>query len=70
MGIVPHEISLSWLYIPPVLLVVALGSLLAVLLTRVLNRTGLSRFFWHPPLAAIAFAAIFSAIIGLFLLAP
>jgi hypothetical protein len=70
MDIVPHEISLSWLYIPPVLLVVAVGSLLAFLLTRVLNRTGLSRFFWYPPLVAIAFAAIFSALTGLFLLSP
>ena len=42
----------------------------AWILTRILNRIGLSRFFWHPPLAMLGLAALLSALIGLFVLAP
>ena len=67
---VPSEVSWGWIYLPPVLYVVALGLACAWILTRILNRTGLSRFFWHPPLAMLGFAALASALIGLFALAP
>ncbi|MHC4957645.1 MAG: DUF1656 domain-containing protein [Planctomycetota bacterium] len=67
---VPSEISWGWIYLPPVIVVVALGAVGAWILTRILNRYGLSRFFWHPPLAMLALAALLSALIGLFVLAP
>jgi len=53
-----------------VLFVIGLGAVSAWILTRILNRTGLSRFFWHPPLAMLGLTALMSALIGLFLLAP
>ena len=67
---VPSEVSWGWIYLPPMLYVVALGLVCAWVLTRILNRTGLSRFFWHPPLAMLGIAALLSALIGLFVLAP
>jgi hypothetical protein len=69
-GPVPFEISWGWIYLPPVLFVIGLGFVSAWVLTRILNRTGLSRFFWHPPLAMLGLAALLSALIGLFVLAP
>ncbi|MHC4973082.1 MAG: DUF1656 domain-containing protein [Planctomycetota bacterium] len=69
-GPVPSEVSWGWIYLPPVLFVVALGAVGAWILTRILNRTGLSRYFWHPPLAMLGLAALLSALIGLFVLAP
>ena len=48
----------------------ALGALGAWAITRVLNRTGLSRYFWHPPLAMLGMTVILSALIGLFWMAP
>ena len=67
---VPAEVSWGWIYLPPMLYVVALGLLGAWVVTRILNRTGLSRFFWHPPLAMLGIAALMSALVGLFVLAP
>ncbi|MHC4934524.1 MAG: DUF1656 domain-containing protein, partial [Planctomycetota bacterium] len=68
--LVPSEISLGWIYLPPVLAVVCLGVVAAWVAARILNRTGLSRFFWHPPLAMLALAALMSALVGLFVLSP
>jgi len=67
---VPAEVSWGWIYLPPMLYVVALGFVCAWIVARILNRTGLSRFFWHPPLAMLGIAALMSALIGLFVLAP
>ena len=67
---VPSEVSWGWIYLPPVLFVIALGAVSAWIITRILNRTGLSRFFWHPPLAMLGLVALMSALIGLFVLAP
>ena len=67
---VSHEVSWGWIYLPPVLFVVVLGIVGAWAITRVLNWTGLSRFFWHPPLAMLGLAALLSALIGLYVLAP
>jgi len=67
---VPHEVSLGWIYLPPVLFVAAIGIAGAWIVTAILNRTGLSRYFWHPPLAALAIASILGGLAGLFVLAP
>jgi len=67
---VPYEVSWGWIYLPPVLFVIGLGAVSAWIITRILNRTGLSRFFWHPPLAMLGLTALMSALIGLFVLAP
>jgi hypothetical protein len=69
-GPVPTEVSWGWIYLPPSLFTFALGALVAWLVSRVLNRTGLSRYFWHPPLALLAMTVFFSALIGLFWIAP
>lgn len=47
---IPSEISLEWVYLPPFFIAVVLGFACAYGITRLLNVTGLSRFFWNPGL--------------------
>lgn len=44
------EFNFHGLYFPPLLLLALLTLLLSRLLNRVLARTGLYRFVWHPAL--------------------
>lgn len=46
----PVELSLNGVYYPPWLLAALLGLMLAIVVAALANRTGLSRFVWHPPL--------------------
>ena len=62
---IASEISFEWVYFPPALLTVVLGYVAAVGVTRLLNATGLSRFFWHPGLAFVAFWVLLTSVLGL-----
>jgi hypothetical protein len=64
---VPAAFSLGFFFLPPVAVDMILGVLSALLIARLLNRTGLSRFFWHPPLALFGLAVLMSSLFGLFL---
>jgi uncharacterized membrane protein YeaQ/YmgE (transglycosylase-associated protein family) len=66
----PVEISFSGVYFPPIFFVIVFGILGALVITSVLNRTGLSKYIWHPPLAFLAISAIISTVIALLLLSP
>jgi hypothetical protein len=66
----PSEVQLLGIYLPPFFWVCLLGLLCAVAITQVLNRTGLSRFFWHPPLAFVAMWVLASSLVGLIVIAP
>jgi len=66
----PHEISFGWVYFPPLFFSILFGIVAAWIVTGLLNRTGLSRYFWHPPLAFLSFILIFGSLFGLFVLAP
>ena len=66
----PSEVQILGLYFPPLFVAIAAGLLCAMVVTQLLNRTGLSRFFWHPPLANAALWLLASALIGLFIIAP
>jgi hypothetical protein len=68
--LIPSEIFARWAYLPPALIVAALGLALAWGVGKLLNRTGLSRFFWHPPLAFLGFWVLASSLVGLFFLRP
>jgi hypothetical protein len=70
LALVPSEVPLGWIYLPPVLIVFVLGISGGWIVSRILNRTGLSHYFWHPPLAMIAISVILCAVIGLFVLVP
>lgn len=64
----PCEINLGGIYVPPLLVAGFLGLGLTLMLTRILNRYRLSRFFLSPPLAFLCLAIIFTGLIETFLL--
>ena len=67
---IPAEISFDWIFFPPFLIAVVLGCLCAFATTRLLNTTGLGRYFWHPGLTFLAFWVMLTSLIGLTFLPP
>ena len=67
---IPAELNLLGIYFPPFLLICLLGLMLSVVITTALNKTGLSRLFWHPPLAFFAIWVLVSAMIGHLWISP
>ncbi|MGI9470982.1 MAG: DUF1656 domain-containing protein [Rubripirellula sp.] len=70
LALTPSEISFDWVYAPPFLFTVVLGFLGACGVTRLLNRTGWSQFFWYPEVAFLAFWVMLTSLVGLFVLPP
>ena len=68
--IIPWELSFESIYFPPFFFTVVVGFLCAFAVTRLLNATGLSRFFWHPGLAFVAFWVLLTSVVGLVVLPP
>jgi hypothetical protein len=66
----PSEVQILGVYFPPLFVAIVAGLLGAMLVTRLLNQTGLSRFFWHPPLANAALWLLATALISLFIITP
>ena len=66
----PHEISFGWVYFPPLLFALVFGVLVAWFVGGVLNRSGLSRYFWRPPIAFLGFIVIAASLFSLFIMAP
>ncbi len=69
-GSVQSEISFEWVYFPPFFFTVLLGFVCAQAVTKLLNATGLSRFFWHPGLAFLAIWVLLTSLIGLTFVPP
>ena len=67
---VPSEFQFLGVYFPPLFVAILGGLLCATLAATLLNLTGLSRFFWHPPLAYAALWLLATALIGLLIIAP
>jgi len=65
---IPMEISIGGIYLPPIMIVILLGVLLAGVVTKLLNRFNLTRFIWHPPLFFVALSVICTWFVDLFIL--
>ena len=61
---VPHEISISGVYFPPMLLAAIPGVAAAGLTAFLLNRYRLSRFFVYPPLIFVALSILCTSLVG------
>lgn len=68
MNYIPHEFTIGGVCFPPLLIAGILGVTLAVLTAMLLNRYRLSRYFFYPPLVFVALAAIYTIIIGTFII--
>lgn len=66
MQLIPSEIDLGGVYLPPLLIAALLGVVLASLTALILNRFRLSRFFSYPPLVFLALAVIYTVAVGSF----
>ena len=67
MNLVPHEIAIGEVLMPPLLVSSALGVIIAIVTAHLLNRYRLSRYFSHPPLVFVALTVIYTVIIGTFI---
>ena len=68
MNLFPSEFAFGGIYFPPLLIASILGLILAWLTALTLNRYRLSRFFFYPPLVLLAFAVIYTVLIGTFVI--
>ena len=66
MNSIPSEITVSGVYLPPLLVAGCLGALLAYWTAHLLNRYRLSRHFFYPPLVFLALVVIYTVLIGTF----
>ena len=64
---VPVEFSVSGVYMPPLLVAATLGTIAAVVTAHLLNRYRLSKYFFYPPLVFLALMAIYTVLIGTFI---
>jgi hypothetical protein len=67
---IPAEISLDWIYFPPFFFTIVLGFVCTLGVAKLLNATGLSRFFRHPGLAFVALWVLMTSLIGLTVIPP
>jgi hypothetical protein len=59
------ELRFNELLVPWIMIVVALGFLIAWLVVAVMELTSLSRYVWHLPLFFLALIVLFSSLIGM-----
>ena len=64
----PHEFAIGGVYLPPLLIVAAIGTIASVVTARFLNRYRLSKYFFYPPLVFLALAVIYTVFIGTFII--
>lgn len=65
---IPHELSISGVYLPPLLVAAVLGVLLAILSGHLLNRYRLSRYLFYPPVVKLAMMVLYTVLIGTFVI--
>jgi len=68
MNLIPSEFAIGDVYLPPLLIATLLGMVLAWLTAHLLNRYRLSRFLFYPPLVLLALVAIYTVLIGTFVI--
>ena len=68
MELIPKEIAIGGVYMPPLFVAGILGTAAALLTARFLNRVRLSRYFFYPPLVLVALVVIYTVLIGTFVI--
>jgi uncharacterized membrane protein YfcA len=65
---IPHEFAIGGVYLPPLLIAAILAVLGAIVSARLLNRYRLSRYFFYPPVVMLAMVAVYTVLIGTFII--
>jgi hypothetical protein len=68
MSLIPHEIALGEVFMPPLLVAGTLAVVATVMTVHLLNRYRLSRYFYYAPLVFVALTVIYTVVIGTFLI--
>ena len=68
MNHIPIEFAIGGIYVPPMLIAAILGTIVAAVVAKLLNRYRLSRYFFYPPLIFAALAVIFTGLIGIIII--
>ena len=66
--LIPNEFAIGGVYLPPLLVCSVFGLILATATANLLNKYRLSRYFFYPPLVFVAFAVIYTVLIGTFII--
>ena len=64
MNLIPHEIALGEIFMPPLLVAGTLAVVATMMTVHLLNRYRLSRYFYYPPLVFVALTVIYTVVIG------
>ena len=64
MSLVPHELAVSGVFMPPLLVVGILAVIASIVTARLFNRYRLSRYFYYPPLVFVALTVIYTVILA------
>lgn len=59
----PHEFEIGGVYMLPLLLAFIIAVLLAIRIAKLLNRYGLSKHLFYPPIFFLAMVVIFTILI-------
>ena len=60
----PHEMHIGEVFFPPLVVAVRLGLIAATITGKLLNKYGLSKYFFFPPIAYIALFVIYTIVFG------
>jgi hypothetical protein len=66
---VPHEIAIGGIYMPPLFVALILGTIIAIIIARLLNRYRLSKYLFYPPLVFVAMVVIFTVFVEVIMFA-
>ena len=64
MNQIPHEFMIGGVFMPPIFIAAILAIVVTHFLVKVLNRLGLTKYFFYPPLVFVALVVIFTVVIG------
>jgi hypothetical protein len=63
MNQIPHELSISGIYMPPLFVAALIGIVMAIIAAKLLNKYRLSKYLFYPPLVFVSMVVIFTVFV-------
>jgi hypothetical protein len=63
MNQIPHELSISGIYMPPLFVAALIGIVMAIIAAKLLNKYRLSKYLYYPPLVFVSMVVIFTVFV-------
>lgn len=61
----PHEFSIGGVFVAPMFVAAVLALFASIITAKILNRMGIARYFFYPPLVFMAILVIYTLLIGI-----